>query len=78
MAGDGAVCEGFAVDQMREAVDRIRPGQVLWVGLGPGTAEYPGLAPFISGYAETLREARATAVRTTDQGSVVLAVKTWR
>ena len=78
MAGDGAVCEGFAVDQMREAVDRIRPSQVLWVGLGPGTAEYPGLAPFISGYAETLEEARATAVRTTGQGSVVLSVKTWR
>ena len=77
-AGDGAVCEGFAFDQMREAVDRIQPRQVLWVGLRPGTTEYPGLAPLISGYAETFEEARATAVRTTDQGSVVLAVKTWR
>jgi UDP-N-acetylmuramyl pentapeptide synthase len=77
-AGDGAVCEGFAADQMREAVDRIQPRQVLWVGLRPGTTEYPGLAPLISGYAETFEEARATAVRTTDQGSVVLAVKTWR
>ncbi|MFA5347686.1 MAG: coenzyme F430 synthase [Methanoregula sp.] len=78
MAGDGAVCEGFAVDQIREAVDRIRPSQVLWVGLRPGYKGYPDLAPLISGYEETLEEARATAVRTTDQGSIVLAVKTWR
>ena len=78
MAGDGAVCEGFAVDQMREAVDRIHPRQVQWVGFRPGTLVYPGLAPLTSGYAETLDEARAAAVRTTDQGSIVLAVKTWR
>ena len=32
VAGDGAVCEGFAAGQMLEAIDQIHPDQVIWVG----------------------------------------------
>jgi UDP-N-acetylmuramyl pentapeptide synthase len=78
MAGDGAVCEGFAVDLMLEAIDRIHPGRVIWVGTIPLPAEYEALAALVSGSAPTLDEGRAIAVHTSDQGSIVLAVKTWR
>ena len=78
--GDGAVCEGFAVDQIQESVNQIRPTHVVWVGTFPmqGTAEFTKLKPLISAYEVTLEEARASALRMTQQGSIVLAVKTWR
>ena len=80
MDGDGAVCEGFAARRILEAINQIRPGQVLWVGTfpQPGTTEYKALAPLVSAYTATLEESRVTAMRLTDQGSIVLAVKTWR
>ncbi len=78
VAGDGAVCEGFAVEGMLEAVDQIHPVQVIWVGRSPLPLEYKALGPHISACATTLDEARTIAVNMTDQGSVVLAVKTWR
>ena len=78
--GDGAVCEGFAFDQIRAAIDQIRPAYVVWVGTfpKPGTLEYTELEPLISAYTATLKEACNTALRITDNGSMVLAVKTWR
>ncbi|HET6580761.1 MAG TPA: coenzyme F430 synthase [Methanoregula sp.] len=75
-AGDGAVCEGFAADQMLEAIDRIHPDQVIWVGPSPlasGTR-----VPFVTECTSTLDEARVTAPRMGGRGSIVLAVKTWR
>lgn len=80
VAGDGAVCEGFTIDRIREAIENIRPSQVIWVGTFPlpGTSEYNSLVPLISSSAATLKEACATALRKTDYGSIVLAVKTWR
>jgi UDP-N-acetylmuramyl pentapeptide synthase len=77
---DGAVCEGFALDQIREAIDRIRPLCVIGVGafLMPGTHEFEGLTPLISAYTTTFAEACTLALRMTDNGSIVLAVKTWR
>lgn len=79
-AGDGAVCEGFAFDQIRAAIHQIRPVHVVWVGIFPlpGSLEYTMLEPLISAYAATLKEAYITALRMTDPGSMVLAVKTWR
>jgi UDP-N-acetylmuramyl pentapeptide synthase len=78
--GDGAVCEGFAFDQIRAAIDHIRPAYVVWVGTfpKPGSLEYTELEPLISAYTATLKEACNTALRITDNGSIVLAVKTWR
>ena len=78
--GDGAVCEGFAFDQIRAAIEQIRPAYVVWVGTfpKPGTLEYTELEPLISAYTATLKEACNTALRITDNGSMVLAVKTWR
>jgi UDP-N-acetylmuramyl pentapeptide synthase len=78
VTGDGAVCEGFAFDNMLKAIVRIHPRNVIWVGPVPETPECKGLVPRISAYAETFEEARAAALRMTDQGSIVLAVKTWR
>jgi UDP-N-acetylmuramyl pentapeptide synthase len=78
--GDGAVCEGFAFDQIRAAIDQIRPVCVVGVGAFPmpGTPESDGLAPLLSACTATLAEAYTSALRITDRGSIVLAVKTWR
>ncbi len=76
VAGDGAVCEGFATGQMLEAIDRIHPDQVIWVGTTPLGSGTP--VPFVSEYTFTLDDARVTAMRMAGRGSIVLAVKTWR
>jgi hypothetical protein len=76
VAGDGAVCEGFAAGLMLEAIDQIHPDQVIWVGTKPLASDIP--APPVSVCTTTLEEARFTAVRTAGRGSIVLAVKTWR
>ena len=78
--GDGAVCEGFSFDQIKAAIDQIRPAQVVWVGRVPeaGSPEFPKSEPFISAYTTTLKEAYDTALAITGTGSIVLAVKTWR
>jgi UDP-N-acetylmuramyl pentapeptide synthase len=80
MAGDGAVCERFAVDGILEAIRQIRPMHIVWVGTSPlpGTLEYPGQAPPVSVFSETFEEACVTATGLTSRGSIVLAVKTWR
>ena len=78
--GDGAVCEGFAFDQIQAAINQISPTSIIWVGTlpSPKTPGYDELVPLISAYADTLREAYDTALRITDKGSIVLSVKTWR
>jgi hypothetical protein len=78
--GDGAVCEGFASDQIRAAIDQIRPVHVVGVGVFPipGTPEFDGLASLVSAYTTTLAEAYIAALNMADHGSIVLAVKTWR
>ena len=78
--GDGAVCEGFAFDQIRAAIDQIRPVRVVGVGAFPlpGTSDIYGLASLVSAYTATLDEVYSSALHITDHGSIVLAVKTWR
>jgi UDP-N-acetylmuramyl pentapeptide synthase len=78
--GDGAVCEGFAPDQIRAAIDQIHPVHVIRVGTipVPGTLEHTMPEPLISAYFATLKEAYDIALRMTGTGSMVLAVKTWR
>ena len=76
VAGDGAVCEGFAADQMLEAIDQICPDQVIWVGTQSLASDTP--VPFVSEYSSNLDEALITAVRLAGRESIVLAVKTWR
>jgi hypothetical protein len=78
--GDGAVCEGFAFDQIRAAIEQIHPVHVVGVGAFPipGTPGFDGLVSLMSGYTATLAEAYASALQITDHGSIVLAVKTWR
>jgi hypothetical protein len=78
--GDGAVCEGFSFDQIKAAIDQIRPERVVWVGKipVPGCHELSKSEPFISASATTLKEAYDTALAITRTGSIVLAVKTWR
>ena len=78
--GDGAVCEGFSIDQIKAAIDQIRPAQVVRVGRVPeeGPPEFPKSEPFISASATTLKEACDTALAITRTGSIILAVKTWR
>jgi coenzyme F430 synthetase len=79
-AGDGAVCEGFAIDAIIEAIRQIRPLKVVWVGSPPSSEpeEYHNPVPPISALSQTLEEAIIPAVQMTRTGSVVLAVKTWR
>ena len=78
--GDGAVCEGFSFDQIKAAIDQIRPARVVRVGKVPEPElhELPENEPFISASATTLKEGYDTAIAITSSGSIVLAVKTWR
>jgi len=78
--GDGAVCEGFAFDQMLAAIEAIRPAVLVWVGRfpEPGTPEHTALTSNISSRVATLEEGYTQAQQKTVQGSIVLAVKTWR
>jgi UDP-N-acetylmuramyl pentapeptide synthase len=78
VAGDGAVCEGFAVEGILEVIIRIHPVQVIWVGKIPLPIEYKALGPHVTACAATLDEARVIAAGMKDPGSVILAVKTWR
>ncbi|MCK9591123.1 MAG: coenzyme F430 synthase [Methanoregula sp.] len=80
MEGDGAVCEGFPFDQIQATINQIRPTHVVWVGTlkKRGTSEYWKLEPLISSYEVNLEKACISALRMTKEGSIVLAVKTWR
>jgi hypothetical protein len=78
--GDGAVCEGFAYDQQLAAIEAIRPVHLVRVGRVPdnSTPEEPRHVPQTTARVETLQEGYTMARQKTTQGSVVLAVKTWR
>jgi hypothetical protein len=78
--GDGAVCEGFAPDQILAAVEAIHPVHLVWVGRfpDPGTEEYTRLGPRVTAHVPTLEAGYAIAKQKTVQGSIILAVKTWR
>lgn len=78
--GDGAVCEGFAFDQILAAIEATRPTVLVFVGRipKPGTPEHAALAPLVTASSETFEEGYTLAQQKTTQGSIVLAVKTWR
>jgi UDP-N-acetylmuramyl pentapeptide synthase len=78
--GEGAVCEGFAFEHIRAAIEQIHPLHVVWVGAFPlaGTPESESLASLVSAFTDTLAEAYTSALQITEYGSIVLAVKTWR
>lgn len=78
--GDGAVCENFSPDQILTAVKEIRPARLIWVGRfpEPGTPEHSALIPLAPARAATFEEGYTLARQKTVQGSIILAVKTWR
>lgn len=78
--GDGAVCEGFAPDQIAAAINAIRPTRVIYVGMpdGPELSGPAATEPAAETRAPTLEEGYARAREITPTGSIVLAVKTWR
>jgi coenzyme F430 synthetase len=78
--GDGAVCEGFPPDQILAAVETIRPDRLVWVGGSPdpGTPEYLRYDRLVTAQVPGLEAGYALAKQMTEQGSIVLAVKTWR
>jgi len=61
------VCEGFPDADVQEAIRRIRPAQVILVGK---EGDYPQVG--------RIRDALVRAKASTHQGSIVIAVKTWR
>ncbi len=78
--GDGAVCEGFSSDQVISAIEKVRPTKVIWVGRIPDTDSegYLSVKNIIDTHCTTLEKGRKAAMEKTDNGSIVLAVKTWR
>jgi len=80
MEGDGAVCEGFSYDQIQSCIIQILPARIVWVGTSPqaDSEEFRVLEPLIAAYEKTLKEAYIRALHITKNGSIVLAVKTWR
>ena len=78
--GDGAVCEGFAPSQILSAIEAIQPLTTIWVGRfpDPGAPEYHHLTQKVTARVATFEEGYTLARQKTVQGSIVLAVKTWR
>ncbi len=78
--GDGAVCEGFSVDQIICAIETVRPTKLIWVGRmpDPDSKASRSVEDSIDTHCMTLDEGRKAAIEKTDKGSIVLAVKTWR
>jgi hypothetical protein len=78
--GDGAVCEGFSGNQIIAAIGKVRPSKLIWVGRlpDPGSEAYRSVQDTIDAHCTTLEQGRKAAVETTEKGSIVLAVKTWR
>lgn len=78
--GDGAVCEGFGNDQMLAAVETIGPVHLIWVGRfpDPPTPDKPCSVPQSTVRVATIEEGYTIAKQKTVQGSIILAVKTWR
>jgi coenzyme F430 synthetase len=78
--GDGAVCEGFSEEQIVYAIGKILPRHVIWIGKYPdqGTDAYRSVFNKTDAVCTTLEEGKKTAIEISEQGSIVLAVKTWR
>jgi hypothetical protein len=76
---DGAVCEGFPDPQILEAIRAVSPQQVILVGNSLCKEELTrGLCTGRIRRSPSFALARDAAQRTTENGSIVLAVKTWR
>lgn len=78
--GDGKVCEGFSFAQILEAIRRVQPMHLIWVGRlpDPDSDLFQSVQMNIDAHCTTFNEGRRAAVEKTDRGSIVLAVKTWR
>ena len=80
VAGDGAVCEGFPLDQIDAAIGKVQPNRIILVGDVSHLKNIGRQQPSwkIVGRCMTLDEAYRLALRENANGSIVLAVKTWR
>ncbi|MBN1194554.1 MAG: coenzyme F430 synthase [Methanomicrobiaceae archaeon] len=67
------ICEGFPPDQIERAIRTIRPARVVLVGDPATLPDIPGAVQ-----AADLATGRPLAQSGTGEGSIVLAVKTWR
>lgn len=78
--GDGAVCEGFSSDQIADAIAKVRPARLVWVGRYPdkGSERYKELEGMVDAICPTLEKGRDRAIQIAEKGSVLLSVKTWR
>ena len=83
-AKDGAVCEGFPFAQIEKTISMAAPDRVILVGNRPesgtvsGTVSAGSPPARIGRFCSTFEEGKAAALEMTDQGSIVLAVKSWR
>jgi hypothetical protein len=73
---DGAVCEGFPPESIEEAITAIAPAAVILVGEGYDRVRVPEGTMKIP--AADLVEGEKIAFRETQEGCIVLAVKSWR
>lgn len=72
---DGAICEGFPKEDVRQAVSDADPMKVILVGDAYRGMDLPRREV---SYCRTLEEARDLALQDAGNGCVVLAVKAWR
>ncbi|WAC06053.1 MAG: coenzyme F430 synthase [Methanoregula sp.] len=76
---DGAVCDGFSDANILEAIYVVNPSSLIVVGDVLAGAQGSELADSLKfTRVSTLEKGREVAVRMTKNGSIVLAVKTWR
>lgn len=76
---EGSVCEGFLPEEISSAVKEINPSLLILVGeQARSLAENHDRPACRIEYCHTLEEGRKRALFLTSQGTVVLAVKSWR
>jgi plasmid stability protein len=73
---DGAVCEGFPLEDVEEVIETITPVSVILVGQEYEQIRVPdGVAKT---RATSLEEGRDRAIANTSDGTIILSVKCWR
>jgi UDP-N-acetylmuramyl pentapeptide synthase len=77
--GDGAVCDGFSNTSILDAISAVNPSRLIIVGDVLAGAQGSKLADSLEfTRVSSLEHGREAAGRLTKDGSIVLAVKTWR
>lgn len=72
------ICEGFSRQKIEETIRTIQPSGLIIVSENPDSEPINAAPDIKVNYSDSLKNGRRVAIETTDTGSIVLAIKTWR